>query len=66
MLNRKPIGPEVAVRVSFNGNQVYRFTATDDDRELVGLDGAEITARVVREVLKDVDSPRLAVVSRTA
>jgi hypothetical protein len=55
MLNRKPVGPCVVLYIFYDGNKVYSFSATDDDRKFSGLTGEEIGFKVAREILKDAD-----------
>jgi len=66
MLNSKPVGPEVVVLVSYAGNWVYKYTATDDDRELEGLDGPELTARLAQVLHEEVKAGRLAPLPKRA
>lgn len=56
MLNAKPIGPEVVVLVSYDGNWVYKYEARDDDGELNGLRGTELV-KAIAESLVEVVTP---------
>jgi len=55
MLNKKPMGPEVVVRVFYDPNQVFQFPATDDHREFVGLKPDEQAAKILRATLKQIE-----------
>ena len=60
MLNSKPKGPEVVILVSYAGEWIYRYAATDDNHELEGLEGPELTAKLAALLHEEVKAGRLA------
>lgn len=48
---------------SYDDKWIYRYDATDDDRQFAGLTGPELAAKVMRECLKEIEPAKLAVVA---
>lgn len=66
MINTKPTGPAVCVRMFYGTDAVYELTATDDARELEGKVGAAFAVAICEQIVALESGAKVRAVKREA